>query len=34
MPGIESPWAFPAVVTVLVMIAVAEVLILRRLRWI
>jgi zinc transporter len=34
MPGIDSSWAFAAVVGVLVVVAVVEVFVLRRLRWI
>ena len=34
MPGVEHPWAFTAVVVLLVVLAVVEVILLRRLKWI
>ncbi len=34
MPGVENPWAFTAVVVLLAVLAVVEVILLRRLKWI
>ena len=34
MPGVENPWAFAAIVAVLVVLGVVEVVLLRRLKWI